>query len=137
MQLDGKIAAITGGTAGIGRGIAEAFLAEGASVALMARNQEKGQRVLDELGAGERCRFIRGDAMVQADIEGFVDATVAEFGRIDILVNNAGGAGNLQPAYQLSDEEFEQAKASVIGRMTAADARQRHAHEPDDRGPGE
>ncbi len=107
MQLDGKIAAITGGTAGIGRGIAEAFLAEGASVTLMARNQEKGQRVLDELGAGEHCRFIRGDAMVQADIEGFVDATVAEFGRIDILVNNAGGAGDLQPVYQLSDEEFD------------------------------
>ena len=108
MQLDGKIAAITGGTAGIGRGIAEAFLTEGASVALMARNEKKGQRVLDELAVGERCRFIRGDAMVQADVEGFVDSTVERFGRIDILVNNAGGAGDLQPVFQLSDEAFDE-----------------------------
>ena len=109
MKLDGKIAAITGGTAGLGRGIAEAFLAEGASVALMARNKEKGQKVLDELGVGDRAIFIPGDAMEQADIEGFVDQTVAHFGAIDILVNNAGGAGDLQPMVNLSDEAFDQA----------------------------
>lgn len=109
MKLDGKIAAITGGTAGLGRGIAEAFLAEGASVALMARNKEKGQRVLDELGVGDRAIFIAGDAMEQADIEGFIDQTVTHFGAIDILVNNAGGAGDLQPMVNLSDEAFDQA----------------------------
>ena len=109
MKLDGKIAAITGGTAGLGRGIAEAFLAEGASVALMARNKDKGQRVLDELGVGDRAIFIAGDAMEQADIEGFIDQTVAHFGAIDILVNNAGGAGDLQPMVNLSDEAFDQA----------------------------
>lgn len=109
MKLDGKIAAITGGTAGLGRGIAEAFLAEGASVALMARNKDKGQRVLDELGVGDRAIFIAGDAMEQADIEEFIDQTVAHFGAIDILVNNAGGAGDLQPMVNLSDEAFDQA----------------------------
>ena len=109
MKLDGKIAAITGGTAGLGRGIAEAFLAEGASVALMARNKDKGQRVLDELGVGDRAIFIAGDAMEQADIEGFIDQTVAHFGAIHILVNTAGGAGDLQPMVNLSDEAFDQA----------------------------
>ncbi|WP_219893613.1 SDR family NAD(P)-dependent oxidoreductase [Aquisediminimonas profunda] len=109
MKLEGKIAAITGGTAGLGRGIAEAFLAEGASVALMARNTEKGQRVLDELGVGDRAIFIAGDAMEQGDIEGFIDQTVTHFGAIDILVNNAGGAGDLQPMVNLSDEAFDQA----------------------------
>ena len=89
---DGRIAAITGGTAGIGRGIAEAFLAEGASVALMARSADKAQLVLDELGAGDGAIFVAGDATSQADVEGFIDATVENFGRIDILVNNAGGA---------------------------------------------
>lgn len=109
MKLQGKIAAITGGTAGLGRGMAEAFLAEGASVALMARNADKGAKVLDELGVGDRAIFVAGDAMNQADVEGFIDATVANFGRIDILVNNAGGAGDLQPMVNLSDEAFDQA----------------------------
>jgi 3-hydroxybutyrate dehydrogenase len=109
MKLDGKIAAITGGTAGIGRGIAEAFLAEGARVALMARNAAKAQAVLDEIGAGDRAIFVAGDAKSQVDVEGFVDATVARFGTIDILVNNAGGAGDLQPLANLSDEAFDEA----------------------------
>ncbi|QYU69753.1 SDR family oxidoreductase [Leptolyngbya sp. 15MV] len=109
MKLQGKVAAITGGTAGLGRGIAEAFLAEGASVALMARNAEKAQGVLDALGAGDRAIFVAGDAMVQADVEHFVDACVERLGTIDVLVNNAGGAGDLQPLAQLSDEAFDEA----------------------------
>lgn len=107
MQLDGKVAAITGGTAGIGLGIAKAFLAEGASVALMARNAEKGERLVRELNVGERAFFQSGDATRQADVEGFIDATVARFGRIDILVNNAGGARDLQPLVDVSDEEWD------------------------------
>lgn len=109
MKLKGKIAAITGGTAGLGRGIAEAFLAEGASVALMARNADKAKAVLAEIGVGERAIFVAGDVMQQRDIEGFVDQTTAHFGRIDILVNNAGGAGDLQPLVNLSDEAFDEA----------------------------
>ncbi len=109
MKLEGKVAAITGGTAGIGRGIAEAYLKEGASVALMARNEEKAKQVLSELGVGERAVFFAGDAMSQADVEGFVDKTVAQFGTVDILVNNAGGAGDLQPLVELSDEAFDEA----------------------------
>ncbi len=107
MQLEGKIAAITGGTAGIGLGIARAFLDEGAAVTLMARGEAKARQALAELDAGERCVFIAGDATVQADVEGFVDATIEQFGRIDVLVNNAGGAGDLQPLVQLSDEAFD------------------------------
>lgn len=109
MRLEGKIAAITGGTAGIGRGIAEAFLAEGAKVALMARNADKAQKTLDEIGAGDRAIFIAGDAMNQSDVEGFVDKAKDHFGTLDILVNNAGGAGDLQPLVNLSDQTFDDA----------------------------
>jgi NAD(P)-dependent dehydrogenase (short-subunit alcohol dehydrogenase family) len=109
MQLAGKIAAITGGTAGMGRGIAEAYLAEGAKVALFARNADKGAKVLEELGAGENAIFIAGDVMSQSDIEGFIDAVIAHFGGLDILVNNAGGAGDLQPLVNLSDHAFDEA----------------------------
>ncbi|SMQ69164.1 3-hydroxybutyrate dehydrogenase/3-oxoacyl-[acyl-carrier protein] reductase [Altererythrobacter xiamenensis] len=109
MKLEGKVAAITGGTAGLGRGIAEAFLAEGAKVALFARNPEKGAKVLEEMGAGDDGLFVSGDVMNQSDVEGFIDKTVERFGTIDILVNNAGGAGDLQPMVDLSDETFDEA----------------------------
>ena len=108
MKLEGRIAAVTGGSAGIGRGIAEAYLAEGASVAVMARNTEKAEKMLAEVDAGDRLIFIQGDAMDQASVEGFVDQTAAHFGRVDILINNAGGAGDLQPTISLSDESFDE-----------------------------
>ena len=109
MQLANRVAGVTGGSAGIGLGIAKAFLDEGAKVAIFARNREKGEAVVASLNAGDRCVFIGGDAMVQSDIEGFVDSTIEHFGKIDILVNNAGGAGDLQPMLNLSDETFDQA----------------------------
>jgi len=108
-KLTGKVAAVTGGTAGIGLGIASAFVDEGASVALMARNPEKGAKALSVLDVGERAIFISGDAMVQSDVEGFLDETITQLGKIDILVNNAGGAGDLQPMVDLSDEAFDEA----------------------------
>ena len=113
MKLEGKVAAITGGTAGLGRGIAEAFLAEGAKVALFARNPEKGAKVVEELRVNrpgkDRVIFVAGDVMEQADVEGFIDTVIDTFGTIDILVNNAGGAGDLQPLINLSDEAFDEA----------------------------
>jgi 3-hydroxybutyrate dehydrogenase len=106
-KLDGRVAAITGGTAGIGLGIARAFLDEGARVTLMARNATKGAAALAALGAGAHAKFIAGDAQLQTDVEGFVDASIAAFGRVDILVNNAGGATDLQPIMLLSDAAFD------------------------------
>ena len=108
MQLENKIAAVTGGTAGIGRSITEAFLREGASVSIMARNAEKAEQMVNELNLGDRLIFIQGDATQQESVEAFIDQTVELFGTIDIMVNNAGGAGgDLQPTVSLSDEEFD------------------------------
>lgn len=106
-QLENRIAAITGGTAGIGRAIAEAYLSEGAEVTVMARNQAKAERMIDDIGAGEHCVFIAGDATSQSDVEHFIDASIQRFGRLDILVNNAGGAGELQPVSDLPDDAWD------------------------------
>lgn len=106
MQLQDKVAVITGGTAGLGRGIAEAFLREGAKVVLNGRSQEKGEKALAEFGAGDRAVFRRGDVLVQTDIESLVDFAVEHFGRIDIMVNNAGGTGDAQPVALMSDEAW-------------------------------
>ena len=72
-KLDGKVAAITGGTRSIGRGMAEAFIAEGAKVIVNGRNEEKGRICIEEINAGDSVTFYKGDATKQADVEGIVD----------------------------------------------------------------
>ena len=106
MKLDGKVAAVTGGTRGIGLGIAEAFLAEGAKVVVNGRSEEKGRQALAEMKAEDNARFVAGDVMVQSQVESFIDQTVEQFGRIDILVNNAGGSTGFGLVHELTDEAW-------------------------------
>ena len=106
MQLDGKIAAITGGTAGIGRAIAEGILAEGGRVVVSGRNADRGKQVVGELGE-DRAIFCQGDATTKEGVEHAVEAAVEHFGRIDIMVNNAGGAERLAPLVDLYDEDWD------------------------------
>jgi 3-hydroxybutyrate dehydrogenase/3-oxoacyl-[acyl-carrier protein] reductase len=108
VQLAGKVAVITGATAGIGKGIAAAFLAEGASVVINGRNAEAGEKALSDLGAGERGLFCAGDVKKQEDIERVITTAVEHFGRIDILVNNAGGATGLgAPVWEMTNEVWD------------------------------
>jgi 3-hydroxybutyrate dehydrogenase len=106
-ELDGRVAVISGGTRGIGRGIAEAFLREGAKVVISGRDAEKGARAVAEIGAGDDVLFVQGDSAVRADCERLITATVEKYGRIDILVNNAGGSKDNAPVAQLTDEAME------------------------------
>jgi len=106
VKLEGKVAAVTGGTRGIGRGIAEAFLAEGAKVVVNGRSAEKGRQALQEMKGEESAWFVAGDVTVQAEVESFIDQTVEHFGRIDILVNNAGGSSGFGLVHELSDEAW-------------------------------
>ncbi len=114
VDLSGKVAAITGGSRGIGRGIAEAFLAAGASVAINGRSQAKGDQALAEMGAGGRAIFVAGDVTSQADVERFIAATIEEFGRVDLLVNNAGGSSGFAPIAQLTDEAWTEAQNWIL-----------------------
>lgn len=106
-KLEGRVAAITSGSTGIGRGIAEAFLAEGAKIVINGRNAEKGEKALAEMGAGENGHFIVGDMTVREDVDRVVDGTVDHFGRIDILVNNSGGVKKTAPVQFLEDEDWD------------------------------
>ena len=90
INLSGKVAAITGGSRGIGRGIAEALLKTGASVAINGRNEDKGQQAIKEIGVNQPVTFIKGDVRKQSEVENFISQTIEKFGQIDILVNNAG-----------------------------------------------
>jgi 3-hydroxybutyrate dehydrogenase len=104
--LDGRTAVVTGGTRGIGRGIAEMLHAEGANVVLNGRSEAKGQQALDEMGGGDRLHFIAGDVQQQSVCEGLVASAVEKYGSIDIVVANAGGVGDPAPVAELGDEEW-------------------------------
>ena len=108
-KLDGKVAVITSGSTGIGRGIGAAFLAEGAKIVINGRDEEKGARALKEINAGDRGYFIRGDVTVREDIDAVVGGAVEKFGQIDILVNNAGGLVKTAPVANLADEDWDYA----------------------------
>ncbi|HZU13912.1 MAG TPA: glucose 1-dehydrogenase [Chloroflexota bacterium] len=88
--LEGKVALITGGTTGIGLGMAERFLGEGARVAITGRDRELGARAEQALRERGDAVFIVADAADEAAVNRSVAETVDRFGGLDILVNNAG-----------------------------------------------
>lgn len=97
-SLDGRVAVITGSTRSIGRAIAEAFLAHGATVVISGRSELKGKQALEELDAGDKAVFHPCDANSQADIEALADFAAERFGRLDIWVNNVGGTSGFAPS---------------------------------------
>jgi NAD(P)-dependent dehydrogenase (short-subunit alcohol dehydrogenase family) len=107
-QLDGRVAVVTGGTRGVGRAIAEAFLDAGARVVVNGRSEAKGRVAVQEIDAGEAVHFVAGDVMVRDDCERIVDEATGRYGRIDILVNNAGIAGPTGPLEAVADDAWDE-----------------------------
>ena len=88
MRLQGRVAIVTGGAAGIGKATALTFAREGAKVFIPDVNAELGQAVAASLGP--EAMFARLDVTDRAAVQAFVEQVVARYGRIDILINNAG-----------------------------------------------
>jgi NAD(P)-dependent dehydrogenase (short-subunit alcohol dehydrogenase family) len=92
-RLEGKVAIVTGGSRGVGLGIARRFLQEGALVATCSRKELDAPPAAEGIpGARERCIHLSCDQKKWEDIDAFVSKVVASFGRLDILINNAGGS---------------------------------------------
>jgi NAD(P)-dependent dehydrogenase (short-subunit alcohol dehydrogenase family) len=87
-RLDGKIALVTGGARGIGRAVVEKFVAEGASVVFLDRDDDAGHTVARAIGPS--AVFRHADIVVEAEVQQVVEAVVRDRGTLDILVNNAG-----------------------------------------------
>jgi len=109
MRLQNKVAIVTGGTAGIGRAIAERFLAEGAVVAITGRDRERGERVEASLSDIGTAVFVHADASERMHTDRAIDQVHATFGRLDILVNNVGLPTEIGPVATMSDEVWSTA----------------------------
>jgi NADP-dependent 3-hydroxy acid dehydrogenase YdfG len=106
-KLNGKVAVITGASAGIGRACAQALASEGARLVLTARRQDRLEALAEEIRAlGSEAVIVAGDARQEATARKAIDAAVRSFGRIDILINNAG-AGNYKKLIDTSAEEYD------------------------------
>ncbi|MEA4892103.1 MAG: SDR family oxidoreductase [Peptococcaceae bacterium] len=106
-DLTGRVAVVTGASAGLGRQFALALAGQGASLAILARRKEKLEAVAGEIrAAGAKCLVVPCDVTDVGQIKAAVAAVIGEYGKVDILVNNAGG-GAVQPLEELTDENWQ------------------------------
>jgi len=101
------VAIVTGGSKGIGLGIARAFVARGMQVVISARNERELAKAVDELGGGDRVADVAADVQRAEDAERLIKETVARFGGLDVLVNNAG-LGTFARVADMSIEAWRQ-----------------------------
>ena len=104
-----KVTIITGGSKGIGEGVARVFVAAGAPVVIAARGEEEGNALAKELtdmGPG-RCVFYKCDVSKPEEIKSLIENTITLYGRLDCLINNAGWHPDHHVIDDFSIEDFE------------------------------
>jgi 3-oxoacyl-[acyl-carrier protein] reductase len=119
LGLQDRVAAVTGGTRGLGHAIAQSLLTEGCRVGICARDPERLNQAARTLGPGVFAQA--ADVTVPGQVEAFIIATAAHLGGLDILVHNAGGGGGA--GVEAPDSEFNQVfELNVLGGLRAARA---------------
>jgi NAD(P)-dependent dehydrogenase (short-subunit alcohol dehydrogenase family) len=116
-ELAGKVAIVTGGASGIGRGIVEKFLAEGAKVVIADVQREPGEALAAQAGADAHFRYT--DVGDQAQVGELVNTAVERFGGLHVMVNNAGISSPLRRGLFTEDfAEFDRVmRVNVLGVM--------------------
>jgi NAD(P)-dependent dehydrogenase (short-subunit alcohol dehydrogenase family) len=115
MDATGKVALVTGASAGIGKASALALLREGYRVVLTARRGELLEKAIAESGAGDRAMAVTADVGNPDSVRELFAKTKAKFGRLDVLFNNAGMGA---PAMPMEDLPFEKWQAVVAANLT-------------------
>lgn len=105
IDLEGRIAVVTGGAQGFGRAVTERFIASGAKVDIWDMDMALASKTAEELGS--MVRAVEVDVSDYSSVESARDAGLAEHGRIDILVNNAGIAGSIATTWRTDIDEWQ------------------------------
>ncbi|TMU55220.1 SDR family oxidoreductase [Flagellimonas algicola] len=107
MDLTGKVAYITGGTKGIGLGVAKRLLDEGMKVAISGRSEEGVRMAVEVLGDSENVLGVQSDVTQLLDEKQAVEQILKHWGRLDLTLANAG-VGHFAPVDELSEKAWEQ-----------------------------
>ncbi|MGI9414033.1 MAG: glucose 1-dehydrogenase [Hyphomicrobiales bacterium] len=108
MRLKDKVAIVTGGASGFGKGIAERFAEEGAKVIVADLNGDAAEQVAEHIrGRGGLASAVEADVTRNDDVEAMVAAAVSTFGGLDIVMNNAGMPQRNQPMLEVDEETFD------------------------------
>ena len=114
-RLSGKVAIITGASAGIGRATAKLFAEEGAKVVIAARREAELETLAAEIAAaGGEAAFLAGDVQSEDFAKALVALAVSRFGRLDIAYNNAGTLGEMGPTTDVSEAGWSAALATNL-----------------------
>lgn len=106
VELNGKVAVITGAASGIGLATAKAFVDKGTTVVLSDYNEKDGLTETEKLRSqGVEVIFIKADVSKEEDVKKLISETIAKYGRIDILFNNAG-IGFLGEVHKMTFDEY-------------------------------
>ena len=104
-DMSGKVALVTGGTSGIGKATAQAFINAGAQVVIVGRDLAKGRMAVDELTKDlQAATFIQADMGNKADLKRLFDQLYDEYDRLDFAINNAAGGGGIGKELQQFEE---------------------------------
>ena len=108
MELEGKVALVTGGTSGIGRETALLFTKAGAKVVVAGRRELEGNETVDLIrAAGGDGLFVKTDVSKASEVAALIQKAVEKFGRLDIAFNNAGIEGAWVPIIRQSEEDWD------------------------------
>lgn len=102
-RLQGKVAIVTGGASGFGRGVVAKFVQEGGRVIIADLSEEAGQAAAQEFG----CKFAKADVTKREDWERLLQTAVEAFGQLDIVVNNAGATYVNKPTEDVTEKDFD------------------------------
>ncbi len=103
MELQNKVVLITGGSRGIGKGIAKLFAEQGAKVVITSKNVKLLKKTSDEI---KNSFYIKGDIRKKEDVKTIIDKTIKNCGKIDVLINNAGVLPTMKPLDKISEKEW-------------------------------